>query len=312
MDFFKEILNEAHGWVKQFQFCSLGEPFLNKNLPEMLSLAASHKIGTLIVTNGMLITPEIADHLIRSTSIEYLTFSIDGAKAKTCETLRRGLSFTKLLDAVQLVTTTKKRLKKKRPELRVNFVAMKSNIEELPDLVHLASRIGIQGINVNYATIEGDIELSNSLYNDPKLQKEVFAIARIYGRECDIDLRLPADIENTHITTKCRFPWDSMIIDTDGSVHLCYFAWENTIGNIRTDGGICAVWNNGIYRAVRKTIDSPEPFYRYCTSCGRRNGYKGKMAHLGKNDRNADLFSFRTIDNENCPTDQQKIIKGER
>ena len=52
LDFFREILEESAGWVIDYKFCSIGEPFLNQKLPEMLRLAAERGCNCTIVTNG--------------------------------------------------------------------------------------------------------------------------------------------------------------------------------------------------------------------------------------------------------------------
>jgi hypothetical protein len=73
---------------------------------------------------------------------------------------------------------------------------------------------------------------------------------------------------------------------------MCYYSWEESVGNVRTDGGIRRVWNNAIYRAVRGTIESDCPFYRYCAHCSHRVGFSRIEAHVGKNPGNAQLFAF--------------------
>jgi hypothetical protein len=69
-------------------------------------------------------------------------------------------------------------------------------------------------------------------------------------------------------------------------------AWEESIGNVKTDGGIVRVWNSPAYRKVRKTIATEKPHYRYCAHCGRQRGYSKIEAHLGKTAENAEMFGF--------------------
>lgn len=292
MEFFREILEESAPWAIQYRFCSLGELLLNRDAPEMLRMAGERGIGCNIMTNGMLVTPELADFLVRSARIDTFTFSIDGAKAETVERLRRGLRFDRLLSAIASVAEAKKRHGSSAPVVQGNFIAMRESIEELVDLVRLAADVGIEDVNVNYLMVEGETGLADSLFRHPELQRSVFEEARRVAEETGIVLHLPPDIQDGSSRDRCVLPWDTMIIDTDGTARMCYSSWEESVGNVRTDGGIRAVWNNPVYREVRRTMESRAPFYRYCEHCGRRVGFSCLEAHVGKGEGNAELFRF--------------------
>jgi MoaA/NifB/PqqE/SkfB family radical SAM enzyme len=269
----------------------------------MLERSGKRGVPATIVTNGTLIDADLAEFLVTRTRTSVLTFSIDGSKAETCEKIRRGLGFERLLDAVRFVVDSKKRHRRNRPLVSCNFVAMRENIEELPDLVRLASEIGIEEINVNYLTVEWEAGLESSLYKHRDLQEKMFGEARRASEETGVVLHLPPDIRaggeagsrkkgSVPFLGRCEFPWDTMIIDTDGTVRLCYMAWEESIGNVKTDGGILRVWNSPAYRKVRETIGGEKPHYRYCAHCGRQRGYSRIEAHLGKTGENAEMFGF--------------------
>ncbi|MFH1501607.1 MAG: radical SAM protein [Candidatus Eisenbacteria bacterium] len=292
LPFFRAILEESAPWVVQYRFCSLGEPLMNKDMPEMLELAARAGVGCNLMTNGTLLTPELAEHLIARARLDILTFSIDGATAETCERLRRGLKFDRLLEAVSSVVEAKRRHGVDRPVVQANAIAMKDNIDELSDLVRLAGSVGIEDLNVHFLTVEGEVASSSSLFDDPALQKRAFDDARRVGQELGVVLHLPPDIEEEGFGARCYLPWDTLIIDTDGTARMCYFSWEESVGNVIDDGGIRAVWNNALYQKVRGTIETECPFYKYCAHCGYRVGYSRREAHEGKSDANAHLFSF--------------------
>lgn len=292
LGFFKSILKESAPWVVQYRFCSLGEPLMNRDMPEILELAARAGVGCNLMTNGTLLTPELAEHLMVRARLDILTFSIDGATAETCERLRRGLKFDKLMGAVSSVVDAKRRHGVDHPVIQANTIAMKDNIEELPDLVRLAGRSGIEDLNVHFLTVEGETGFASSMFDDPSRQKRIFDEAARVGQELGVVLHLPPDIDDETFRQRCYLPWDTLIIDTDGTARMCYFSWEESVGNVVEDGGIRAVWNNAIYQAVRGTIETRCPFYKYCAHCGYRVGYSRREAHEGKSASNAQLFSF--------------------
>ena len=289
---FKSVLAESAPWAVQYRFCSLGEPLLNPDLPEMLELAARAGIGCNVMTNGTLLTAELAEFLIRKARLDILTFSIDGATAETCERLRRGLRFDQLLEGVAAAVEAKRKHGATRPVIQANAVAMRDNIEEFPDLIRLAARAGIEDLNVHYLTVEGEVGLENSLFGVAELQRNVFDECKRVAENVGVVLHLPPDIADASFRKRCFLPWDTLIIDTDGSARMCYFSWEERVGNVIEDGGIRAVWNNLLYQRVRETIESGCPHYRYCRHCGYRVGYSSVEAHVGRNPENADLFSF--------------------
>jgi MoaA/NifB/PqqE/SkfB family radical SAM enzyme len=300
LEFFKSVLEESAPWVVQYRFCSLGEPLLNSNLPEMLALAARAGIGCNVMTNGTLLTPEIAEFLISAARLDILTFSIDGATAETCERLRRGLRFDQLLEGIAAFVEAKRRHGAASPVIQANAVAMRDNIDEFPDLVRLAARLGIEDLNVHYLTVEGEVQLENSLFRTAKLQKEVFEECKAVAQDVGVVLHLPPDVDDVGFRKRCFLPWDTLIIDTDGSARMCYFSWEERVGHIVEDGGIRAVWNNRLYQRVRGTIESDCPHYRYCRHCGYRVGYSSVEAHVGKNRDTADLFAFERATAAGC------------
>ena len=292
LEFFRSILDESVPWVVQYRFCSLGEPLMNRDMPEILELAARAGVGSNLMTNGTLISPELAEHMIAKCRLDILTFSIDGASAEMCERLRRGLKFEDLLAGIAAVVEAKRRHGADRPVVQANTIAMRENIDELPDLVRLAARVGIEDVNVHFLTVEGETGFANSLFDEPDLQADRFSEARRVAQEFGVVLHLPPDIADEGFRKRCYLPWDTLIIDTDGTARLCYFSWEEPVGNVVEDGGIRAVWNNALYQTVRGTIETGCPFYRYCEHCGYRNGYSRREAHEGKSDSNAQLFSF--------------------
>ena len=69
---------------KLLSFMGHGEPLLNKDLPQMIKMASEAKIAKRIeiITNGSLLTPELADKLIEA-GLNNLRISLEGLDAET-------------------------------------------------------------------------------------------------------------------------------------------------------------------------------------------------------------------------------------
>lgn len=91
--------------VKEYYFTG-GEPFMNRELPEMIE-AALRRGPVTILTNGLLIKPELAAKLKKiAESSEYsfdLRISLDGWDAATNDPLRGEGTFARILEAIAAV-----------------------------------------------------------------------------------------------------------------------------------------------------------------------------------------------------------------
>lgn len=91
-DMYKRIikqLSEFPKGIKRIVFSGLGEPLMNPQLPEMIRIAADAQIADRleVVTNGILLTPELSDKLIEA-GLTNINISIQGISSdqyeKTC------------------------------------------------------------------------------------------------------------------------------------------------------------------------------------------------------------------------------------
>lgn len=88
-DMYKKVLRqlaELPKGIKRIVFSGLGEPLMNPKLPEMVKLAVDSKITDRveIITNGLLLKPEISDKLV-DAGITNINISIQGISDKQYE-----------------------------------------------------------------------------------------------------------------------------------------------------------------------------------------------------------------------------------
>ena len=84
----KDRLSELAGLgLKSVMFAGEGEPFLHKNLPEIVSHTSSVGIDPAITTNAVLFKPEHAETIL--SAAEWVKVSINGATAATYSKIHR-------------------------------------------------------------------------------------------------------------------------------------------------------------------------------------------------------------------------------
>src|SRR3989344_2686509 len=130
-DTFKKIIDE--GAVNGLCAVKLnsggrGEPLLNKALPEMIAYAKKKGIIDIYFnTNAVLLTQDVSKKIIE-TGLDRLSISFEGTTAEVYEKYRVGANFDKVLKNIRDFIQLKREMKKERPLVRIQTVA-------LPELV---------------------------------------------------------------------------------------------------------------------------------------------------------------------------------
>ncbi|HMK37309.1 MAG TPA: radical SAM protein [Desulfomonilaceae bacterium] len=129
--------------VVSVDFTGGGEPLLQPRLAQMVAEAKSAGCETGILTNALLLNPNIADELI-SSGLDWLCVSIDGADKETYERIREGSNFERICDNLAQISRLRRGAV---PKTMINFVMMPANVHQLEDIVRLAGRLGVDQVN---------------------------------------------------------------------------------------------------------------------------------------------------------------------
>jgi MoaA/NifB/PqqE/SkfB family radical SAM enzyme len=243
--------------VRAYLF-GLGEPTLNRHLVDYIAELASAGVEVWFNTNATLIDEEKADAIARAGASK-ITVSIDGATAPTYETIRRGAKFAAVVRGIRALAAAKL-------EVNLSFVAMASNIHELPAMVELCAELGASGVHVEplYAQpasddLIGHYERENlgaAKTNVGALFDQAFRRAndlgvslatRFAGERSEFDY--VRRVRHERVDWTCSEPWSSIWVTSAGEVRTCCTN-ETSFGNLfeRTIGEI---WDGGEFRAFR-------------------------------------------------------------
>jgi radical SAM protein with 4Fe4S-binding SPASM domain len=249
----------------------MGEPLLNKDLLQMLELLEQRNIKTAIVSNGSVMTDTIRDKLLEvSTDIN---FSIDGATQEIFESVRVGSSFKKVVENIRKMTAARKEKTSPRGKMiAARTVVTNQNVHELPDIVRLASELGLDSLTFQLimtswgkASME-EINAQKRVTEAKELETQVNKAKQEAER-----VGLPLYVRNDDkysCKNKCGWPWKSAFIASNGDVVPCaILADADTVkmGNVfENDFG--TIWNSEKYQELRRRHrehDLPE----YCKNC---------------------------------------------
>jgi len=142
----KDLINQMAQWANSAEVTfSGGEPFVRKDILELVEYVTSKHLMLSINTNGALITREIADKLT-SYPVFHLNFSLDGDSAEINDSIRGKGSFSKVLQGIELLNEAKATHKSNYPIISLNFTIMKQNIKGLANIIPLAKRYKVQNV----------------------------------------------------------------------------------------------------------------------------------------------------------------------
>ncbi len=117
-----------------------GEPMLRDDLTELIRHARGCDLYTNLITGGTLLDEEKLRRF-RDAGLEHIQLSIQGASIKNAETVAGVRSHQKKLEVARLITSL-------GFPFTLNVVIHRLNIEEIPELIRLASELGAQRLEL--------------------------------------------------------------------------------------------------------------------------------------------------------------------
>lgn len=128
-----------------------GEPLLHPRLWDM-AVAIRERHGRVsLTTNALLLDESVAREACR-IGLDLVAVSVAGARAETNDSLRVGSHLERICANISYLCRLKP-----RPKVHLVMQMMRPNIEELPELVTLASRLGVDEViapNLDYTPTE--------------------------------------------------------------------------------------------------------------------------------------------------------------
>jgi radical SAM protein with 4Fe4S-binding SPASM domain len=209
--------------IEEVTLMGWGEPTIHPDFTKMLEIINRHSARKYFCTNGMALD-KLTDAIFKN-NVDVFAVSVDGATCETNGRIRRGSDLDKITRDLERIVRIKKENGLSYPYINFVFCAMKSNIRELPDLIRLASKIGIEEVKVVYLTVFEESLRSESLWNDMGLVSDVFHQAEALGDELGILLKFPhicgEDPAGEKNHKDCFVAWRDFYLGSDGYVRPC-------------------------------------------------------------------------------------------
>jgi putative metalloenzyme radical SAM/SPASM domain maturase len=174
----------------------IGEPLLHRDLEHFVEVArrdmpASGWIG--FQTNGQLLGPRRA-HALASAGVDRICLSVDAVSPDVFRSLRRGGRHEAIERAAAALRAAAAR--QRRPiALGIEFVAMRENLAQLPEVVRWAARTGVAFVIVTHM-LPYSAEMTHAVAFDPATDRvvELYADWSARASAAGVDLRRYFDV----------------------------------------------------------------------------------------------------------------------
>jgi pyrroloquinoline quinone biosynthesis protein E len=261
--------------LRQIKLQGMGEPFLNRKLPEMIRITSDMNIDSTVITNGTVLSLEMISKIL-DADLTNISFSFDGATKDTYERMRPGADYDEVTSNIKNLCIEKN---KRNSKLYVRIQCLVSDetvLGEIPDLVRLASDLGIDTLEIKQRlklwekTGDDTYQFDTVQLKTYSKLDEILEEAGGIAKERGLNFCVATDAVYTS-SNPCRWPWVSLYVSTEGKVVPCCAlgvpeTW--TMGDL-TKETLKEIWNNKAYRQLRKQI-SQNKVSTLCAACYER------------------------------------------
>ena len=309
--------DESYGWMSEQTFAALlqslqhlsnmplvsfgglGEPLSHPRFIDMVEQLKEIGADVEMITNGTLLNEKRARKLV-DAGLDILWVSIDGASPESYADVRLGAELPKVLTNVDRLYKMREGWRYfPKPQIGFTFVAMKRNINDLPEVIKIGRRVGAKHFMVSHVQPYSAEMQSESLYNQmlrnitympsrwvpqlnlPKMKidettRDVFY--QLLNSGCNVNF---AGNDLAGSNDVCTFvQGGSISIGWDGSAspclpllhnHVSYLhgkerrSHRHIIGNV-IERDLIDLWQDPEYVAYRKRVQSFG--FAPCTPCG--------------------------------------------
>ncbi len=253
-DFFRGTIDQLQRDLLFLIFYFQGEPYINPKFLDMVQYAHQQGIYTITSTNGHFLSDENARKTIES-GLDRLIISVDGATQATYESYRQEGKLDVVLQGAHNVIKWKKKLRSRTPHVVFQFLVVRPNEHEIPEIFRLARAVGVDEVKLKTAQI---YDYQNGHLLIPTIDR----YAR-YARQPDGSYRVKNKLLN-----HCWKLWHACVITWDGMVVPCCFDKDAQyrLGDLK-QRNFHEIWQSESYRAFRARILRGRQNIDICTNC---------------------------------------------
>lgn len=245
-----------------------GEPTIHPKFVDILKYIDHFPVRKYFVTNGTGLLK--LKNAIFDYKVDIIAVSLDGASASTNDRIRMGSSFEKIVADLSTIVKEKNKRKSSLPYMNFVFTAMQSNLHELPEMIKLAARIGLEEVKAVYLTVFSESLLHESLWDCTSEVKDIFDEAVQLSEVLGIKIKLPyirgEDVAGQKFHKDCFVGWRDFFLGSDGYVRPCQ-STAMKLFHYNKYSTFEEMWNSSEYQDLRSRVNAPDSMPEECKRC---------------------------------------------
>jgi radical SAM superfamily enzyme YgiQ (UPF0313 family)/MoaA/NifB/PqqE/SkfB family radical SAM enzyme len=298
LDIFKERFEEKLWYTpqraQQIVLTGSGEYLLLPQAAKILDYfdTTLPHVEKMFSTNGSGLTLAICNQIARGKSRYIIHASLHASNSQLHKVMTRLDNFHKILGQLKYLLE----LRKETQNVGINlvFVATTLNIEDLPNFVLLAARLGVDKVTCYYNYIYVPAQKYLSCFFKPELTNQKFDEAEKLASSLNIKLDLPPRFNQKQYPVHgvCREPWSQVMFDLNGHILPCDAA-EDCYESLEKASWFGDVWNGDYYQKLRRTlVDGTSTCFKYCFRANPAcvNDFRSHVIRRGRKDSEINIL----------------------
>lgn len=251
---FNSVIDQLSEHLIYLTFYFQGEPYLHPEFLPMVRYAAARGIYTATSTNAHYLTDERARLTVES-GLDRIIISIDGTTQETYQSYRVGGNLEKVLEGTRNIIRWKKQLRRNSPHVVFQFLVVRHNEHQIPEVYELARKLGVNEVKLKTAQIYDYHHGSDLIPVNDRYSR--------YRKMPDGTYQIKNSLDN-----HCWRMWHSCVITWDGKVVPCCFDKDahHVLGDVSRQS-FEKIWRGAAYDEFRKKLIQSRKQIEICANC---------------------------------------------
>ncbi len=167
---FADIAATIRPYTRRLVLSAAYEPTASPHFGEILRIAGSHRFPEIsFLTNGNLLSDTLVERIVEAGVTE-VCVSVHAARAETYAHILRGGSLERAIGNVEKLLARRRARGDGLPRVQFNVALMRSNVDELVEIVELAARLGVDAVAFRHLIVFEGLDMeAESLARHDKL-----------------------------------------------------------------------------------------------------------------------------------------------
>ncbi|MBD3162102.1 MAG: radical SAM protein [Candidatus Latescibacteria bacterium] len=247
-----------------------GEPFIRKDLFDVLSEITRLGMVAHVNTNGHFLHAENVERLVR-TGVDSVNISLDAPDAGTHNRIRGNRRSFELIHAG--IEEIRRQRRQGKPRIGITTVLTADTVEKALDMARLAKDLGVDSLGFipvhEYHDGSDASEMLKPRDFAARSEPVVAALQEEAGEILENSLSylalFPRAFAGRPSGLKCYAPYNSVVVDCYGRVFPCvpFSEIDEPIATIDADG-LPAIWRSRAYAEKRASLSACQACYWNC------------------------------------------------